>query len=143
MSKLNIARVLVVVGLAIGLESLMATFSHIGDPLFTLQPEFGGGTEHSWYHALREAVGDVGAIAAMLLVFFGKPMFRSTATWWLTLVVMVGYYAPFWVGMPFNSALAAPTLEAEVRHIAQAALPFIALFLARAEFSSSPQSGGE
>lgn len=135
MSKLNIARILLVAGLAIGIESLFATFSHIGDPLFTLQPEFGGGTTHSWYHALREGVGDVAAIAIMLLLFFGKPMFRTEATWWIGLVVMIGYYAPFWVGMPFNSALAAPTLEAELRHIAQAAIPLAALLIARKDFA--------
>lgn len=143
MTRLNIARILLLIGLGIGLESLMATFSHIGDPIFLGQAELFGGPTHTWYHALREGVGDVGAIAVLLLVFFGKPMFRSAATWWITLVVLVGYYAPFWVGMPFNSALAAPTLEAEVRHIIQAVLPFIALFLARADFSSSPPSAGE
>jgi hypothetical protein len=134
MSKLNIARVLLLVGLIIGLESLYATFTHVGDPLFTLPPEFGGGTTHAWYHALREALVDVGAIAVLLLVFFGKPWFRTTATWWIALVLMIGYYSPFWIGMPFNSALAAPTLEAELRHIAQAALPLTALFIARKEF---------
>ena len=73
MSKLNIARILLAIGLIIGLESLYATFTHIGDPLFTLQPEFGGGTTHSWYHALREAMGDVRKpIVVLLLLFFGQ-----------------------------------------------------------------------
>lgn len=134
MSRLNIARVLLVIGLGIGLESLLATFSHIGDPAFAGQAELFGGPTHTWYHALREGVGDVAAVAVLLLIFFGKPMFRSAATWWVALVVLLGYYAPFWVGMPFNPALAAPTLEAEIRHIVQAALPVGALFLAKREF---------
>lgn len=136
MSKLNIARVLLIAGLAVGLESLRATFTHIGDPLFTLPETFAGGTTHAWYHALREAMGDVGTIAALVLIFFGKPTFRNAATWWVCLILMFGYYSPFWIGMPFNSALAAPNIEAEVRHIIQAAIPIIALFVARKEFVS-------
>lgn len=137
MTQLNIARVLLVVGLGIGLGSLMATFSHIGDPAFAGQAELFGGPSHTWYHALREGVGDVGAIAVLLLIFFGKAQFRSAATWWIALVVLIGYYAPFWVGMPFNPTLAAPDLETEIRHIVQAVLPLAALFLARGDFSST------
>ena len=36
--KLNIGRVLVVIGLIIGLESLSQTFKHIGDPRFLISP---------------------------------------------------------------------------------------------------------
>ena len=134
MSKLTIARILITIGMIIGIESLRATFGHIGDPLFTLPEEFGGGTTHAWYHALREAMGDIGTITVIFLVFFGAASFRTSATWWVCLILMIGYYSPFWVGMPFNSALAAPTLEAELRHIAQAAIPLIGLFLARKDF---------
>lgn len=137
MSKLTIARILIAVGMIIGIESLMATFGHIGDPLFTLPEEFGGGTTHAWYHALREAMGDIGTIVVLLLVFFGAASFRTPATWLICLILMIGYYSPFWVGMPFNSALAAPNLEAELRHIAQAAIPLIALFLAKGEFADN------
>ena len=140
MSRLNIARILVTIGLLVGLQSLYATFTHIGDPLFILPSGFGGGTTHAWYHALREAVGDIATISVLLLVFFGTPSFRNAGTWWICLILMIGYYSPFWVGMPFNSALAAPTLDAELRHIAQAAIPLIALFIARPYFvaNSSP-----
>ena len=137
MSKLNIARVLLIAGLAIGAGSLRATFTHIGDPLFTLPEAFGGGTTHAWYHALREAMGDIGTIAVLILIFFGNPRFRTTATWWVCLILMFGYYSPFWIGMPFNSALSAPNIEIEVRHIIQALLPIIALFVARGEFVNS------
>lgn len=136
MSKLNIARLLLIVGLLIGLESLRATFSHIGDPQFTLPETFGGGTTHAWYHALREAMGDIGTIAALVLIFFGKSTFRSTATWWVCLILMFGFYSPFWIGIPFNSALAAPNIEADVRHLIQALLPITALIVARNEFIS-------
>ena len=114
MSKLNIESVLLIAGLAIGAESLRATFTHIGDPLFTLPEAFGGGTTHAWYHALREAMGDIGTIAVLILIFFGNSRFRTTATWWVCLILIVGDYSPFWIGMPFNSALAAPNIEIEV-----------------------------
>jgi len=136
MSRLNIARVLLAAGLAIGIESLRATFTHIGDPLYTLPEAFSGGTTHAWYHALREAMGDVGTIVALLLVFFGRPTFRNTATWWVCLILMFGYYSPFRIGIPFNSALAAPNLAIDIRHSIQAALPVIALFVARKEFNA-------
>lgn len=134
MSKLNISRILVVIGMIIGIKSLAATFGHIGDPLYTLPEEFGGGTTHAWYHALREAMGDIGTIVVILLLFFGTASFRTRETWWVCLILMFGFYSPFWIGMPFNSALAAPTLEAELRHIASAAIPLIGLFLARKNF---------
>ena len=134
MNKLNIARILVVAGLLVGWNSLRSTFRHIGDPLFTVSPEMFGGAEHSWYHALREGVGDVATIVALLVIFFGKPLFRNTATWWLALILMIGYYSPFWVGMPFNPALGTPVLSVELAHIGQAALPLIGLLLARNNF---------
>lgn len=138
MSRLNIARIVIAVGLIVGLESLRQTFMHIGDPLFTLPPEFGGGTTHAWYHALREAMGDVATIVVLLLVLFGNDSFRSPATWWICLILMVGYYSPFWVGKPFDPALAAPSLDIELRHIAQAAIPLIGLIVARPHFISPP-----
>ncbi len=134
MSKLNIARVLILIGIVVGAESLMQTFNHIGDPLFRISVDHPGGADHAWYHALREAVGDISTITIMLVVFFGKAWFRNPATWCLTLIALVGYYAPFWVGMPFNSSLAAPTWEAEFRHILQAAVPITAMFIARKDF---------
>lgn len=134
MSKLNIARVLIVIGMIIGIESLWATFGHIGDPLYTVKEQFGGGTTHAWYHALREAMGDIGTIVVLLLVFFAAASFRTKETWWICLILMFGFYSPFWIGMPFNSALAAPNLEAEIRHILSAAIPLVALFLARKDF---------
>jgi hypothetical protein len=124
-SRLNIGRTLILVGFLVGWESFYQTFNHIGDPLFTLPEAFGGGTKHAWYHALRELMGDVATV---------------TATWWLCLIAMLGYYSPFWIGMPFNSALAAPTWGAEIRHIIQAALPLAGLFVSRNSFFSGSES---
>ena len=41
------------------------------------------------------------------------------------------------VGVPFISALAAPTVEAELRHIMQAAMPLIAVIIARPDFAAN------
>ena len=135
MSRLNIARALILLGLVVGLESLRQTFFHIGDPLYTLPPEFGGGETHAWYHALREAMGDIATIVVVLMVFFGSPRFRNMASWWICLILLIGYYSPFWIGIPFNSALAAPSIAVDLRHLVQAAIPLIGLLVARTEFA--------
>jgi hypothetical protein len=136
MTRINIARILVVTGFAIGLTSLSATFSHIGDPNYLLPPDYENGQAHAWYHALREAVGDVAAMGVVLFVFFGRPQIRNPGTWWICLMLLVGYYAPYWVGMPFNSALAAPSLTVEVSHVLQALAAVSGVFVAQGEFLS-------
>ena len=70
LTRLNIARALLVFGFLYGLTSLLATFNHIGDPAYLVQENFGGGQAHSWYHALREAFGDIATIMVVLFVFF-------------------------------------------------------------------------
>ncbi|MDJ0795187.1 MAG: hypothetical protein QNI98_13235 [Woeseiaceae bacterium] len=140
MTKLNIGRFLIVLGLVVGLESLRQTFSHIGDPLYTVTPQFGGGTTHSWYHALREVMGDLSTIGILLLVMFGWKSWRTPATWWISLILMFGYYSPFWIGIPFNAELAAPSFAIDLRHMAQAAIPVIGLFLARTAFFGEEQT---
>ena len=69
-SQLNIARAMLVFGFCYGLTSLLATFTHIGDPAYLVQSDFGGGQAHSWYHALREACGDIATIVIVLYLFF-------------------------------------------------------------------------
>ncbi len=140
MTKLNIGRALIILGIIVGVESLRQTFSHIGDPLYTVQPEFGGGTTHALYHALRAAMGDIATIAVLLAILFGPAGWRSPATWWISMMLMFGYYPPFWIGMPFNAELAAPSVSIEIRHIAQAAVPVIGLFLARSAFFGQANS---
>jgi hypothetical protein len=134
MTRINVARILVVTGFAIGLTSLSATFSHIGDPTYLLPPAYENGQTHGWYHALREALGDVAAMGVVLFVFFGRPRDRNAATWWICFIVVVGYYAPYWVGMPFNPALGAPSFAAEISHVLQAFTVLTGLFVARREF---------
>ena len=134
LTRLNLARLLVVLGFLVGLGSVAATFGHIGDPAFTARPDFDGGAAHPWYHALREAFGDIAAMAAILLVFFGPARLRNPGAWVVCLILMLGYYLPFWAGMPFIAELRAPAWGAELNHMGQALPALIGLFLARREF---------
>jgi hypothetical protein len=136
-TRLNIARALVVTGFAIGLTSFSATWSHIGDPNYLLPPGYENGPTHGWYHALREVAGDVAAMSVVLFVFFGRPQDRTRATWLICLIVVIGYYAPYWVGMPFNRALGAPNLVAEVSHVLQGLGVVSGVCVARRDFYSA------
>lgn len=137
-NRLNIARTLIILGFIAGLGSLTATFAHIGDPAYLVSPEFSGGRAHSWYHALREVFGDLSAILVILFVFFGPPRYRQPITWWICLILMLGYYLPFWAGMPFVEELRAPNLQAEFNHISQALLALSGLLYGRREFFLKP-----
>ena len=96
--------------------------------------EHENGQTHGWYHAIRETLGDVAAMAVVLFIFFGNRQYQNSATWRICLVVLVGYYAPYWVGLPFNKELGAPNLGAEFSHVLQAVAAMTGLFLARREF---------
>ena len=142
MTQLNIARALLVFGFLYGLTSLLATFNHIGDPAYLVQAEFGGGQAHSWYHALREAFGDIATLVIVLFLFFADPKVRQPVTWWICLVLLIGYYLPYWAGMPFLDELAAPSLQAELNHIIQAAFALAGLFFSKKDFFK-PVNGNE
>ena len=134
LTRLNIARTLLVGGFLTGLSSLLATFNYIGDPAYLVQTSFDGGQAHSWYHALREAFGDIAALVVVLVVFFAWHSARQPLTWWICLILLLGYYLPYWAGMPFKQELAAPSLQAEISHVVQAVLALAGLFLARRDF---------
>lgn len=134
LTRLNLARALLVFGFLYGLGSLFATFGHIGDPDFLVQESFDGGQGHAWYHALREAFGDIATMTVVLLVFFGQDRFRQPLTWWICFILLAGYYLPYWAGMPFMEELAAPGIRAEISHIVQAVFALAGLFLARRLF---------
>lgn len=141
MNKLVIARIALALGLGIGLISFSATVGHIGNDQYLLVAGSEDAT-HAWYHALREATGDVASMIILLGIFFGPAAWRTRTTWVICLIIMVGYYAPFWIGAPFSSALAAPNLGAEIVHIVMALLPFSALALARPSFWAESKSLG-
>ncbi len=131
---LYIARVLVITGILIGVKSWWQTLTHIGDETYMLIPEFTKGKYHAWYHAFREAIGDIIAMLVFIMLFFGNPKWRTSNTWKIALVLMIGYYAPFWIGTPFIPELAAPHLTAELVHLGMAIPPITGLFIAKKHF---------
>ena len=124
------ARVLVIVGLLYGYKPISVTFSHIGKENYLLA-ETASIPTHSYYHYFREGVGDLAATAVILAIIFAASKFRNPAMWWIMLITMLGIYAPFWIGMPFNSDLSAPHMKAEIAHLKMAVPALIGCFLAR------------
>lgn len=130
LTNLWTARGLVIVGFLAGYGPVGATFRHIGNERFLLTPEATLDVTHSWHHFLREGFGDVGAMLAILVILFVAPRYRTRPMWWVMLVLMVGLYAPFWVGVPFMAELAAPSMSAEIAHLSMAVPSFLGGFLA-------------
>ena len=91
---------------------------------------------------------DIGVLSALLIILFGSSKARTRATWWMALVLMLGYYAPYWVGAPFMEELYPPGgfgSVADWNHYIQAGLPLLGLFLGRGHFyqNESVQSSAQ
>jgi hypothetical protein len=123
-----VGRVLIVAGFLAGYNSLSATVGHLGSNAFLLVAESPTGQTHSWHHFLRELGGDFGAMVAIIMIIFATPKFRSPLTWWVMLVLMIGFYAPFWIGTPFDPAYGAPNASAEINHLMMAVPPLVGCF---------------
>ena len=121
-NRLNIARGLTILGFAIGLRSVWFTWTHIGSELFVMTSASPLAVTHSWHHFFREVFGDTSAMLVVLVFLFVPKSMRTPAAWWSMLILLLGFYAPFWVGVPFLQELAAPNLDAEVQHIVMACL---------------------
>lgn len=127
-------RILIIVGFLFGWNSITATIGHVGNDAFLLTDAAPLATTHSWHHFLRELGGDFGAMAAILVLIFAAPRYRTSIAWWVMLILMVGFYAPFWVGTPFNPALGAPNVGAEINHLSMAIPALLGLFLIKRHF---------
>ena len=125
-----VSRILVLVGFALGYGSIGATVGHLGNDAFLLVDAAPVTQTHSWHHFLRELGGDFGAMIAILLILFAAPRFRTPLNWWIMLVLMLGFYGPFWVGVPFNPAYGAPNLGAEINHLSMAVPALLGCFAA-------------
>lgn len=132
-SRLSIARGLLVIGLVLGLISWKESIDHIGAADF-LVPGYALGATHAWYHVFREAGGDVAKMAVFLLLFFGPSDWRTPVTWWIGLILMLGYYAPYWIGEPLLAALSAPVPIAGWVHLATATFVIVGHAVARPAF---------
>ena len=123
-----VGRSLIVIGFLAGFNSIGATVGHLGSDAFLLVSASPVGQTHSWHHFLRELGGDFGAMAAILVIIFAAPAFRSMLTWWIMLILMVGFYAPFWIGTPFDAAYGAPNMSAEINHLIMAVPSLLGCF---------------
>ncbi len=135
--SLKTARTLVVLGFILALVSIGATFSHIGNVDFVFIGTGMTGGTHAWHHLLREAFGDLGTFAGIFMLLFCAAKYRTSLSWWVMVVLALGFFAPYWIGVPFNPELAAPP-QAEPGHIAQAVLVFAGLLAARRHYLTSP-----
>ena len=120
-----------ILGFLLGWNSLSATAGHIGNPQTLL---VGGLETHSWHHFFRELGGDFGAMIAILVILFAAQSVRTPVSWWVVLILMIGFYAPFWVGTPFMQELGAPSMGAEVNHLMMAIPALLGCFLAKRHF---------
>jgi hypothetical protein len=125
-SRPNIARSSLVIGLLIGLVSWKESVGHIGNASFRV-PAYPLGLTHAWYHIFREVCGDVAKMGVFLLLFFGPDRWRTPVAWSICLILILGYYAPIWVGEPFLPALSAPIPIAGAAHVVIAVFAFPAL----------------
>ena len=134
LTNLWAARILVIIGFLAGWNSLGATFAHIGNDAFLLTDQAPIVQTHSWHHFLRELGAQFGAMAAILVILFAAPRYRTPTAWWVVLILMVGFYAPFWIGVPFDPGYGAPNMSAEINHLAMAIPALVGAFLARRHF---------
>ncbi len=72
--------------------------------------------------------------AVILAIMFLAPKFRSPAMWWIMLVTMFGFYAPFWIGAPFMAELRAPFIGAEIAHLRMAIPAVLGCLLVRRHY---------
>lgn len=132
LTDIRTARALVIVGFLAGWGSLGATFEHIGD-VSTLMTGAGVPT-HSWHHFLRELGAQFAIMAAVLLILFMPPAQRQPPVWWVMLILLLGFYAPFWIGLPFDPAYGAPSMSAELNHLSMAVPALFGAFLAKRHY---------
>jgi hypothetical protein len=76
-AQLTTARVLLLVGLGIGLLSWREAVDHVGNADFLVPAYPLGATHSSWYHVFREVCGDVVKMTVFLLLFFGSPRWQT------------------------------------------------------------------
>jgi hypothetical protein len=141
--NLNLARLLVVVGFLAGWNSLGATVAHIGNDAFLLTPQAPITPTHAWHHYWRELGAQFGTMSAILLMLFAPARFRTPVAWWAMLLLMIGFYGPFWAGLPFDRAYGAPNIGAEINHLSMAIPALAGCLLARRHFAGTAPVSGE
>ncbi|WP_299772499.1 hypothetical protein [uncultured Pseudoteredinibacter sp.] len=124
-------------GFLIGLADLSRTFSRVGDEAYLLMATSGAVVNDTWRHALHESIGGVAVMVSVLYIYFAGPPSRTPTTWVVVMILLVGHYAPFWIGTPFLPELGAPHWRAELIHILMAAFPLAGALIARPVFMTN------
>ena len=71
---------------------------------------------------------------AILVILFAAQNVRTPVSWWAVLILMIGFYAPFWIGTPFMPELGAPNSGAELNHLMMAIPALLGCLLAKRHF---------
>ncbi len=134
MNSFFLARILILIGVAVSIFNSWTIFLHVGNPDYVLIANAPSSATHVWDHNFKELLGDLATIALIMLVFFGSQRFRTRESWVMIATLMAGYYAGFWIGIPFIPELAADAWTAEATHLGMAIPSVLGLILARKHF---------
>lgn len=129
---MRLVRILLVLGIIVGLPSLWETLAFSWDMTFAA-PALRYGSTHTNYHAFREFTLTLGALAIMLWVMFQPVKNRTPVLWTTMMLAGVFYYGGWWLPWPLLG-LHTPNMSAELVHIATAALSLTAIALAWRSF---------
>lgn len=132
---MRLCRILLVLGLLVGLPSIWETLAFSWDPTFEA-PALRYGRTHTNYHAFREFTLTVGALSIMLWTVFQPAENRSRAIWTTMALAAAFYYGGWWLPWPLLG-LHTPTLVAELVHEAAALLSCAAVALAWKHFGTA------
>ena len=129
---MNLIRILLCIGLAVGSLSMWDTLVHSWDPAFQA-PALPLGSTHTNYHAFREFTLSVGAVVVLLYVMFLPPARRVRPLWIVMFVTAVCYYGGWWLPWPLLG-LQAPNLAANIIHLLATVICLTSVGLAWPQF---------
>lgn len=129
---MTLCRVLLVLGVVVGLPSVWETLSFSWDPTFAA-PALRYGSTHTNYHAFREFTLTLGALLIMLWSMFQPAAGRSRPLWVAMMLAALFYYGGWWLPWPLLG-LRTPNLLSEFVHEAAALLASVAVALSWRHF---------
>jgi hypothetical protein len=129
---MKVARILICLGLLIGLLSVWETLAFSWNPDFQA-PALSLGATHTNYHAFREFTLTVGAIFIILYVSFQPESKRSKPLWMVMFAAAFFYYVGWWLPWPLLG-LHAPTPAAEMVHFLATVLTMTGIVMARKSY---------
>lgn len=132
---MTLCRVLLVLGILVGVPSVWETLSFSWDPTF-VAPALRYGPTHTNYHAFREFTLTLGALLVLLWTMFQPVGQRSRAIWTAMALTAASYYGGWWLPWPLLG-LHAPGLTAELVHEAAALLSGAAVVLSWRHFGTA------